>query len=91
MNTKDYLGKFASKTDEGVFLGYSNSSKAYRIFNKRSLLVEESMHVTFDESCKLNLVKGSVLCDDDLGNLEKLNLGGDEPIFEKELNKDEQP
>ncbi|KAH9743963.1 Integrase catalytic domain-containing protein [Citrus sinensis] len=50
LNTKDNLGKFDSKSDVGIFLGYSNSSKAYRVYNKRTLVVEESMHVTFDES-----------------------------------------
>ena len=50
MNTKDNLGKFDPKSDVGIFLGYSNSSKAYRVYNKRTLIVEESMHVTFDES-----------------------------------------
>ena len=39
-NTKDNLGKFDSKADEGIFLGYSTSSKAYRVFNKRTLVVE---------------------------------------------------
>ena len=33
-----------------IFLGYSTSSKAYRVFNKRTLVVEESIHVVFDES-----------------------------------------
>ncbi|KAH9704888.1 Integrase catalytic domain-containing protein [Citrus sinensis] len=50
LNTKDNLGKFDLKSDVGIFLGYSNSSKAYRVYNKRTLVVEESMHVTFDES-----------------------------------------
>ncbi|KAH9724699.1 hypothetical protein KPL70_007586 [Citrus sinensis] len=45
----DNLGKFNPKSDVGIFLGYSNSSKAYRVYNKRTLVVEESMHVTFDE------------------------------------------
>ncbi|MFO8369132.1 hypothetical protein R6M70_14515, partial [Staphylococcus aureus] len=31
-------------------VGYSRNGKAYRIFNKRTLLVEESVHVSFDES-----------------------------------------
>ena len=75
--------------DIEVFLGYSNASKAYRVFNKRTLVVEESMHVTFDESSKLDLVKGSVTCDEDVGNIEKLNIGGDEPQSGKELNKDD--
>ncbi|KAH9801696.1 hypothetical protein KPL71_001121 [Citrus sinensis] len=46
----DNLGKFDPKSDMGIFLRYSNSSKAYRVYNKRTLVVEESMHVTFDES-----------------------------------------
>ncbi|KAH9685167.1 Integrase catalytic domain-containing protein [Citrus sinensis] len=50
LNTKDNLGKFDPKSDVGIFLGYSNSSKAYRVYNKITLVVEESMHVTFDES-----------------------------------------
>ena len=32
-NGKDDLGKFDAKSDEAIFLGYSTSSKAYRIFN----------------------------------------------------------
>ncbi|KAH9770027.1 Integrase catalytic domain-containing protein [Citrus sinensis] len=50
LNTKDNLGKFDPKSDVGIFHGYSNSSKTYRVYNKRTLVVEESMHVTFDES-----------------------------------------
>ena len=87
LNTKDYLGKFASKTDVGIFLGYSNSSKAYRVFNKRTLVVEESMHVTFDETSKLDLVKGSS-CVDFVGEFEKLNIGEEEPQSLKELNNE---
>ena len=49
LNTKDNLGKFNPKSDVGIFLGYSNSSKAYRVHNKITLVVEESMHVIFDE------------------------------------------
>jgi len=39
LNTKDNLGKFDSKSDEGIFFGYSSSSKAYRVFNKCSIHV----------------------------------------------------
>ncbi|KAH9770963.1 hypothetical protein KPL71_012543 [Citrus sinensis] len=46
----DNLGKFDPKSDVGIFLGYSNSSKVYRVYNKITLVVEESMHVTFDET-----------------------------------------
>ena len=50
LQKKDNLEKFDSKFDIGIFLGYSNSSKAYRVYNKRTLFVKKSMHVTFDES-----------------------------------------
>ncbi|GAU35952.1 hypothetical protein TSUD_147370 [Trifolium subterraneum] len=46
---KDNLGKFDSKSDKGIFLGYSLTSKAYRIYNLRTQTLEESMHVKFDE------------------------------------------
>ncbi|KAH0710848.1 hypothetical protein KY284_012275 [Solanum tuberosum] len=48
-NGNDDFGKFHSRSDEGVFVGFSSTSKAYRVFNKRTLCVEESMHVIFDE------------------------------------------
>ena len=55
---KKNLGKFDAKTDEGIFLGYSESSQAYRVYNKRLLTVEESLHVSFDESHPKNVGKG---------------------------------
>jgi len=33
-NGKSNLGKFDSKVDEGIFLGYSLTGKAYRVYNK---------------------------------------------------------
>ena len=48
LNTKDNFLKFDSKSDVGIFLGYSITIKVYRVFNKRTLVVEESMHVIFD-------------------------------------------
>src|SRR3954465_7025620 len=41
-----------------IFLGYSQSSKAYRIYNKRLLIVEESVHMSFDESYTKYIEKG---------------------------------
>ena len=49
-NGKDNLGKFDAKSDEGIFLGYSLTSKAFRVIKKRNLVVEESIHVIFNES-----------------------------------------
>ena len=50
LNSKEYLTKFDPKSNEGIFLGYSTNSKAYRVFNLKTLVVEESMNVAFDES-----------------------------------------
>ncbi|RVW95452.1 hypothetical protein CK203_028682 [Vitis vinifera] len=65
LNTKDNLGKFDAKSDVGIFLGYSTSSKAFRVFNKRTMVVEESIHVIFYESNNSLQERESV--DDDLG------------------------
>ena len=48
-NGKDVLEKFDPRSDDVIFLGYSSHSKAYKVFNKRTLCVEESVHVLFDE------------------------------------------
>nr|GEX23764.1 hypothetical protein [Tanacetum cinerariifolium] len=42
--------KFEEKGDEGYFIGYSMSSKAFRVFNKRTKRVEENLHVDFLEN-----------------------------------------
>jgi len=47
---KKRLGKFESRCDEGFFLGYASNSKAFRVFNQTSGLVEETCYVEFDES-----------------------------------------
>ena len=49
INNKDKLGKFDKNSDKENFLGYSLSYKAYKIYNLRTWVVEESMHVVFDE------------------------------------------
>ena len=46
-NDKDSLDKFDAKSDEAIFFGYSTSSKIFRVFNKRTLVVKESIHVVF--------------------------------------------
>ncbi|GKB41314.1 putative ribonuclease H-like domain-containing protein [Tanacetum coccineum] len=49
LNTLDYLGKFDGKSDEGFFVGYSLSSKAFRVYNIRTRKVEENLHIRFLE------------------------------------------
>nr|GEX20978.1 putative ribonuclease H-like domain-containing protein [Tanacetum cinerariifolium] len=50
LNTIDHLGKFNGKADEGFFVGYSLNSKAFRVFNSRTRIVEENLHIRFSES-----------------------------------------
>nr|GEV23204.1 hypothetical protein [Tanacetum cinerariifolium] len=50
LNTLDSLGKFNGKVDEGFLVGYSVSSKAFRVFNSRTRIVQETLHVNFLEN-----------------------------------------
>ncbi|GJX20017.1 putative ribonuclease H-like domain-containing protein [Tanacetum coccineum] len=50
LNTIDHLGKFDGKADEGFFVGYSLNSKAFRVFNSRTRIVEENLHIRFSKS-----------------------------------------
>ncbi|GKA67196.1 retrovirus-related pol polyprotein from transposon TNT 1-94 [Tanacetum coccineum] len=72
LNTKDYLTKFDPKSYEGIFLGYSQNSKAYIILNKHTRKVEESLNVTFDETPPPS--KTSPLVDDDLDEEEAIKV-----------------
>ncbi|GKB45853.1 uncharacterized mitochondrial protein-like protein [Tanacetum coccineum] len=47
LNTRDQLGKFDGNADEGFFVGYSVVSKAIRVFNKRTRIVEETLNIRF--------------------------------------------
>ncbi|CAJ2668748.1 unnamed protein product [Trifolium pratense] len=49
LNTKDNLGKFDSKSDKAIFLGYATNSKGYRIYNLKTQTMEISMNIIFDE------------------------------------------
>ncbi|GJV67289.1 putative ribonuclease H-like domain-containing protein [Tanacetum coccineum] len=50
LNTINHLGNFDRKADEGFFVGYSTNSKAFRVFNSRTRIVEENLHVRFNEN-----------------------------------------
>ncbi|GJU57178.1 putative ribonuclease H-like domain-containing protein [Tanacetum coccineum] len=47
LNIIHHLGKFDGKDDEGFFVGYSTNRKAFRVFNSRTKIVEENLHVKF--------------------------------------------
>nr|GEV85648.1 hypothetical protein [Tanacetum cinerariifolium] len=50
LNTLDHLGKFQGKVDEGFLVGYSVCSKAFRVFNSRTRIIQETLHVNFLEN-----------------------------------------
>nr|GEW05949.1 hypothetical protein [Tanacetum cinerariifolium] len=59
LNTFDPLGKFKGKVDEEFLVGHSVNSKAFRVFNSRTCIVQETLHnndedVAFD--CKEHVV-----------------------------------
>lgn len=50
LKDRENVGKFDSQSDEGIFLGYSSTSKAYRVYNKRNIKIIETVNVVIDES-----------------------------------------
>nr|GEV27177.1 putative reverse transcriptase domain-containing protein [Tanacetum cinerariifolium] len=46
----DPLGKFDGKADEGFLVRYSINSKAFRVFNSRTRIVQETLHINFLEN-----------------------------------------
>nr|GEW11301.1 retrovirus-related Pol polyprotein from transposon TNT 1-94 [Tanacetum cinerariifolium] len=82
LNTKDYLTKCDPKSYEGVFLGYSQSNKAYIILNKDTRKVKQSINVKFDKTPPQS--KTSPLVDDDLDKEEAIKAT-EKKIFENNI------
>ena len=76
LNKRERLGKFQSKTTEGIFVGYGSNSHAYRVYNKSTGCVIETCDVTFDE---FNRSHGEQVDLDDAGEEDSpqdiLNMG----------------
>ncbi|GJT96932.1 putative ribonuclease H-like domain-containing protein [Tanacetum coccineum] len=58
LNTLDNLGKFDEKSDDGFFVGYSLTSKAFRVYNIRTRKLEENLHIRFLEDKPIVLGDG---------------------------------
>jgi len=86
LNDSSQLGKFDAKADEGFFLGYSVNKKAFRFYNMRTLKVDESIHVTFDESSSAINYKPST----ETPSVPPIHFGESDPInYNKEDSQDE--
>ena len=43
------LGKFETKADEGIFVGYPLTTREFKVYNLRTKTVVESINVSFDD------------------------------------------
>ncbi|GKE81371.1 retrovirus-related pol polyprotein from transposon TNT 1-94, partial [Tanacetum coccineum] len=48
-NDSEDFGKLQAKADIGIFIGYAPKKKAYRIYNRHTQKIIETIHVDFDE------------------------------------------
>nr|GEX77091.1 hypothetical protein [Tanacetum cinerariifolium]GEX82276.1 hypothetical protein [Tanacetum cinerariifolium] len=69
LNDYDDVGKLKVKGDIGVFVGYSKESAAFRIYNKRTRKIHESMNVNFDKI--LEMASKQVILEPGLSNLNE--------------------
>ncbi|GJR01997.1 ribonuclease H-like domain-containing protein [Tanacetum coccineum] len=58
-----FHGKFDGKADEDFLVGYSLNSKAFRVFNSRTRIVKENLHIRFSESTQSNGFVGTKASD----------------------------
>ena len=65
LNDRENPRKFDAKSDEGIFLGYSTNSQAYRVYNRRTETVMELINVvihdTILERILMMMVKDRIL------------------------------
>ncbi|GJZ88319.1 retrovirus-related pol polyprotein from transposon TNT 1-94 [Tanacetum coccineum] len=92
LNGSDHLRKFVAKVDDRYFLGYSFNSKAFKVFNTRRQQIEETYHVTFDESIKAirftNTSVDEVGIDDSSRYPPDKFLQGDDPSRQYQTDSD---
>nr|GFA77322.1 integrase, catalytic region, zinc finger, CCHC-type, peptidase aspartic, catalytic [Tanacetum cinerariifolium] len=79
------LDKMKEKGDECIFVGYSTQSRAYRVFNKRTRVIMESIHVNFDE---LPLMASDHLSSDPVPECQTMALNHDSlsPAIQRQGN-----
>nr|GFC85791.1 retrovirus-related Pol polyprotein from transposon TNT 1-94 [Tanacetum cinerariifolium] len=71
-NDNENLGKLQPKADIGIFIGYASTKKAFRIYNRRTRRIVETIHVDFDELTAMDSEQsssGPALNDMTFGNI----------------------
>nr|GEX61365.1 integrase, catalytic region, zinc finger, CCHC-type, peptidase aspartic, catalytic [Tanacetum cinerariifolium] len=59
MNDSENLGKLQPKADIGIFIGYAPTKKAFRIYNRHTRRIVETIHVDFDELMEMAFEQSS--------------------------------
>nr|GEZ47376.1 hypothetical protein [Tanacetum cinerariifolium] len=79
------LDKMKEKGDECIFVGYSTQSRAYRVFNKRTRVIMESIHVNFDE---LPQIASDQISSDPAPECQRMPLEHDSlsPVIQRQAN-----
>ena len=77
LNDREHLGKFDSKSDQGVFLGHSNYSRSYRVYNLRTQTLLESTNIIVDDHIDFS----------EFSKEETINIFIDEAVIESILDK----
>nr|GFB08144.1 retrovirus-related Pol polyprotein from transposon TNT 1-94 [Tanacetum cinerariifolium] len=70
LNDYEDVGKLKAKGDIGVIVGYSKESAAFRIYNKQTRKINESVNENFDEI--LEMASNQFRLEPDLSNLNKM-------------------
>nr|GEZ77695.1 retrovirus-related Pol polyprotein from transposon TNT 1-94 [Tanacetum cinerariifolium] len=78
LNGYEDVGKLKAKGDIGVFVGYSKESAAFRIYNKQSRKIHESVNVNFDEI--LEMASKQFSLELDLSNLNETRKSSNQSV-----------
>nr|GFB73815.1 retrovirus-related Pol polyprotein from transposon TNT 1-94 [Tanacetum cinerariifolium] len=92
-NDSENLGKLQPKADIGIFIGYAPTKKTFRIYNRRTRRIVETIHVDFDELTIMaseqsssgpalnDMTPGTIIILQDVGNdnldMEVAHMGND--------------
>jgi len=81
LKDRENVGKFDSRSDEGIFLGYSSTSKAYQVYNKRTKTVMETVNVLIDEASDSSSEKSSE-------EISKIILPSEPKVVQEEVDQE---
>nr|GEV23718.1 ribonuclease H-like domain-containing protein [Tanacetum cinerariifolium] len=88
LNTLDHLEKFDRKSDDGFFVRYSLTNKAFRVCNIRTRKVKENLHIRFLESKPIIAgINSNDFVDGSLFDSSSKNANNDKPETSSDCGK----